>query len=53
MAGLMREATREVPEKGQMRKIRRIVPYWRIISSYSRANSLGRRPVRIFWPSKG
>lgn len=53
MMGEMREAIGETPEKGKMRKIKMIVPYWRMTLLNSMAIFLGRMPKRIFSPSRG
>ncbi len=42
-----------LPKKGKSKNIRIIRPYWFRFSSHSIAVSLGRRPKRIFEPSKG
>lgn len=54
IAGEIRVEMGEVPPAiGRRSRMRIRVPYWRMRLSYSTASSVGRKPLRIFSPSRG
>ena len=53
MMGVNRAEMGEIPEKGMIKRMRMIKPYWLRMASHSAAKSAGSKPVMILPPSKG